>query len=189
VCFFIIFSEGSKMTSFNSSDSISSSNRENLTAWSLSTLQSKSIEEVEIFVKNELTGRHCVGWHSGLWTVYTDDGLPPAFVFTLIPNRGGQYGIDLLNACVNNIVEIESRETSSGCWSETEWPEGIDQEELASMEEEEEDEDYYDVFENHGWSHEDTQMWVWGQLLIEGGNGFRQIVACDNNGATVFRKE
>ena len=44
-----------------------------------------------------------------------------------------------------------------------------------------EEEGYYTAFEENGWDSDDTEMYIWGPILIEG-NGIRKIIIADEDG-------
>ena len=164
--------------------------KKELTAWTVSTYYKKSIEEVEYFTKDGMTIVHRTGWRSGSWTVYTNDGNPPEFKFTTVP--GGNDNIDSIdmNSCYyNNIEEVEFVETFDGCWDDTEWPDDIDEDEKTAMEEAMDENGYYDAFESNDWYHSETEMWIWGPILIEGDNDYRRIIEADDNGNVVDFKD
>ena len=165
--------------------------KKELTAWTVSTYYKKSIEEVEYFVKDGQTIVHRTGWRGGSWTVYTNDGKPPVFEFGQVPGGDGNTDSIDMNSCyVNNIEEVEMNETWDGCWDDTEWPDDMDEDEQAAIEEVMDEEGYYDAFEQNDWSHDETEMWIWGPILIEGDDGFRKIIIADENGnVTDFEEE
>ena len=156
--------------------------KKELTAWTVSTYHKKSIEEHEHFVKDGVEVIHKTGWRGGSWTVYTNDGNPPEFEFTEVPGGdGSRDSIDINNCYGNNIEEVEFNETWDGCWDETEWPDDIDEDEKAAIEELMEEEGYYTAFEENGWDSDDTEMYIWGPILIEG-NDIRKIIIADEDG-------
>ncbi len=157
--------------------------KKELTAWTVSTYHKKSIEEVEYFSKDGMKIVHRTGWRSGSWTVYTNDGKPPEFEFDYVPGgTAAKDSIDMNNCCYNNIEEVEMNETWDGCYDDTEWPDDIDEDEKSAIEETMEEEGYYTAFEENDWWHDDTEMWIWGPILIEGENGFRKIIEADEDG-------
>lgn len=157
--------------------------KKELTAWTVSTYYKKSVEEHEHFVKDGQEIVHKTGWRSGSWTVYTNDGRPPEFEFCQVPGGDGKTdSIDMNNCYSNNIEEVELNETFDGCWDDTVWPDDMDEDEQAAIEEVMEEEGYYDAFETNGWDHSDTECYIWGPILIEGDNNFRKIIVADENG-------
>lgn len=172
------------------SASVEPQEKKELTAWNVSTYYKKSIEEVEYFVKDGMTIVHRTGWRSGSWTVYTNDSNPPVFEFTTVPGgNDAKDSVDMNNCYVNNIEEVEFNETFDGCYDDTEWPDDIDEDEQSAIEEAMEEDGYYDAFEQNDWSHDETEMWIWGPILIEGDNGFRKIIEADADGNVSEVKE
>ena len=97
-----------------------------------------------------------------------------------------------MNSCyINNIEEVEMIETSDGCYDDTEWPDDIDEDERSTVEEMMEEEGYYTAFEENGWFHDDTEMWIWGpiEILDENGNRVRIICADENGNVVDFKDE
>jgi hypothetical protein len=167
---------------FGPSETKPAEEKKELTAWTVSTYYKKSIEEVEHFTKDGMEIIHSTGWRSGSWTVYTNDGKPPEFEFT-----GSRLDI---NSCyANNIEEAELVETNDGCWDDMEWPDDIDSEERSAIEEQMEEDGYYDALESNDWWSSDTEMWLNGPILIEGDNGYRRIIEADENGNVTEFKE
>ena len=165
--------------------------KKELTAWTVSTYYKKSIEEVEHFTKDGMEIIHRTGWRSGSWTVYTNDGNPPEFEFDYVPGGDGKKdSIDINNCYGNNIEEVELVETFDGCWDDIEWPNEIDEDEQSSIEEAMEDEGYYTALEENDWWQSDTEMWIWGPIVIEGENNYRRIICADENGNVIdFNEE
>ncbi|MEY3002061.1 MAG: hypothetical protein RLZZ428_436 [Pseudomonadota bacterium] len=144
------------------------------TLWTVSTYYKKSIEEVETFTKDDMEIIHHTVWRWGSWSVYTNDGNPPEFEFDGNMLNLNYYG--------NNIEEIEMNETSDGVAEEIDWPEELSDEEQEELEALIEEDGYYSALEDAGWSHYDTDMYVWGPILIEGENEYRRIIIADDEG-------
>ena len=157
--------------------------KKELTAWTVSTYYNKSITEVEHFTKDGKEIIHSTGWRSGSWTVYTNDGNPPILEFS-----GDQLDI---NSCYSdNVEEVELNETFDGCWADVEWPDDIDEDEQAEIEEAMEEDGYYDALESRDWWASDTEMWLSGPIVIEGENSYRRIIVADEDGnVTDFKDE
>lgn len=153
-----------------------------LTAWTVSTYYKKSIEEHEEYTKDGMTIIRKTGWRGGTWTVYTNDGNPPVFDFTEVPGGDGKTdSISIYDAYSNNIEEVELNETWDGCWEDIEWPDDIDEEEQERLEALIEEEGFYAI-EEEGWYQGDSATYIWGPILIEGDNDFRQIIQADEDG-------
>jgi hypothetical protein len=157
-----------------------------MATWTVSPYYKKSIEEIEYFVKDGMKIVHRTGWRGGSWTVITSDDNPPEFEFDYVPGGSDDKdSIDMNNCYGGNIEEVEMNETWDGCYDDTEWPDDIDEDEQATIEEMMEEEGYYTAFEENGWTHDDTEMWIWGPILIEGENDYRRIIIADADGNVV----
>lgn len=157
--------------------------------WTIKTHYKKSIEEVEYFVKDGMTIVHRTGWRGGSWNVTTNDDNPPEFEFSQVPGGNDAIdSIDMNNCYVNNIEEVEMNETWDGCYDDTEWPDEIDEEEQSAIEEKMEEEGYYTAFEENGWTHDETEMWIWGPIEIydEDDNLVRIIIADEDGNVIDF---
>lgn len=128
--------------------------------WKVSPSNKKSIEEHELWEKDGLIIRRITGWRNGSWIVTTNDDEEPDF------DRGDEDFIDINSACNNNIEEIEMEETVDGWYDDVRWPDSMDEEEQARLEELW-NEESYDGWEGDGWIQTDTEMLIWGDLNIE----------------------
>lgn len=161
-----------------------------MATWTVSTYHKKSIEEHEHFVKDGQEIIYQTGWRGGSWTVTTSDDNPPEFEFVEVPGGDGRRdSIDMNNCYENNIDEVELIETFDGWWAEIEWPDDMDEEEQERLQELIDEEGIYSLEDEEGWMHDDTEMYIWGPILIEGDNGVRKIIVADENGNAVDFKE
>lgn len=153
-----------------------------MAVWTVSTYYKKSIEEHEHFVKDGMEIIRKTGWRSGSWTVTTSDDNPPEFEFTEVPGGDGKRDSIDINSCYdNNIEEVELNETWDGCWEDIEWPDDMDDEERERLETLIEEEGFYAI-EEEDWYSDETEMYIWGPILIEGTDGFRKIIIADEDG-------
>jgi len=158
--------------------------------WTVSTYYKKSIEEHEHFVKDGQKLVYQTGWRGGSWTVTTSDDNPPEFEFVEVPGGDGRRdSIDMYNCCENNIEEVELIETYDGWWAEIEWPDDMDEEEQQRLQEIIDEEGICSLEDQEDWMHDETEMYVWGPIQIEGENGFSKIIIADENGKVVDFKE
>lgn len=138
-----------------------------MTQWTVSPADKKSIEEHELWEKDGMAIRRITGFRSGSWIVATNNDQEPEFEFESVPfGSPDKDSIDLNNACVNNIEEVELDEVVDSCYDEIIWPEDMDDNErdrLADLW----DDGEYSSWEDDGWVNTETQMWVWGDLNIE----------------------
>ena len=165
-----------------------------MTIWTVSPHYKKSVQEIEHWVRRQGEGRITTinGYRGAEWTVETDDGKPPVFEFTRIPEGDGRKdSINMLDCDYNNIVNVELVEMfDGGCWFETEF-------EDLTLEEEEELELFLEensIFEleerEDSWYNQETEWWIWGPIEIrdEDDNIVRIIIA-DENGNVIDFKE
>jgi hypothetical protein len=158
--------------------------------WTVSTYYKKSIEEHEHFVKDGQKLVYQTGWRGGSYTVTTSDDNPPEFEFVEVPGGDGRRdSIDMYNCCENNIEEVELIETYDGWWAEIEWPDDMDEEEQQRLQELIDEEGVYSLEDQEDWMHDETEMYIWGPIQIEGENGFIKIIIADENGKVVDFKE
>jgi hypothetical protein len=159
--------------------------------WTVSTYYKKSIEEHEHFTKDGMEIVRKTGWRSGSWNVTTSDDNPPEFEFDYVPGGdGSKDSVDINNFPGPNIEDVELIETFDGCWEDVDWPEDMDEEERERLEALIEEEGFYALEEEEGWMQSDTEMWLWGPILIEGENDFRKIIIADKDGnVTDFKDE
>lgn len=159
--------------------------------WTVKTYYKKSIEEHEHFVKDGMTIVRKTGWRSGSWNVTTSDDNLPELEFDFVP--GGDGNKDSLNMNDfpgSNIEDVEMIETWDGCWEDIEWPEDIDEEERERLEALIDEEGFYALEEEEGWDSSDTEMWIWGPIIIGDENGNQvKIVVADKNGNVIDFKE
>ena len=154
-----------------------------MAVWTVSPYYKKSIEEHEHFVKDGMEIIRKTGWRGGSWTVTTSDDNPPEFEFTFVQGGDGKKDSIDINSCYdNNIEEVELDSTFDGCWEDIEWPEDMDEDEQASIEEQMDDDGYFTALEDHGWSQDDSEAYIWGPILIEGEDGSRKIIIADKDG-------
>lgn len=158
--------------------------------WTVSTYYKKSIEEHEHFVKDGQEIVYQTGWRGGSWTVTTSDNNPPDFEFIEVPGGDGRRdSIDMNNCYENNIEEVELIETFDGWWADIKWPNDMDEEEQQRLQEIIDEEGVYSLEDQEDWMHNDTEVYVWGPIQIEGENGFSKIIIADENGKVVDFKE
>lgn len=139
--------------------------------WTVKTLDKKSVEEHEIWIKDGQTIRRVTGFRWGSWTVETSDDQPPEFDFAEVPGGDGKAdSIDMNNCCENNIENVELDSMDDGWYGDVEYPDDMSEEEQERLDELWE-EDSYDGWESDGWYLDETEAWAWGPLEILDENG------------------
>ncbi len=162
-----------------------------MAVWTVRTHYKKSIEEHEHFVKDGMMITRRTGWRSGSWSVTTSDDQLPEFEFDYVP--GGDGSRDSLNMYGfpgPNIEDVELIETWDGCWEDIDWPEDMDEEERERLEAMIDEEGFYVLEDQEGWSQGDTEMWIWGPIEIENEGGkVVRIIQADSDGDVVDFEE
>jgi hypothetical protein len=156
--------------------------------WTVSTYYKKSCEEREIWTHSDHgTMIRTNGFRRASYTVETSNDSPPEFEFDFVPGGDGKKdSIDMNNCEFNNIESAELVELfDGGCWGGTEWPDDMDEEEIQRLEELMEEEGYY-ALEEEGWMLDETEVWVWGPILIEDEEGNQvRIICADEDGNVI----
>ena len=161
--------------------------------WTVTTYYKKSCEEREIWTHSgHGTMIRTNGFRRATYTVETNDGNLPEFEFDFVPGGDGKKdSIDFNNCSFNNIDNAELVELfDGGCWGGTEWPDGMDEDEIERLEELMEEEGSYAI-EEEGWMNDDTEVWAWGPIEIsnEAGETVRIICADDTGNVIDFVEE
>jgi hypothetical protein len=126
--------------------------------WKVSPKDKKSINEHELWQKDDQVIRIITGWRFGSYFVTTEDDNPPVF-----EENDGPYetGINLYESD----YEVELDYTSDGWYTDIIWPD--------EMPEEERDriydlwlEDSYSGLEDDGWVNYDTEVWLLGEIEV-----------------------
>ena len=135
--------------------------------WKVSPADRKSIEEHELWEKDEMSIRCITGWRSGTWIITTSDNNEPKFDRTSIPFGSPDEDSINMNFCSSNNIEECQMEETYDCWySDIIWSDNLDEDEQDRLEELR-NEDSSSSWEEEGWIQTDTEMWVWGDLKIE----------------------
>lgn len=161
--------------------------------WKVSPYFKKSCEEHELYYKDGMTIRRKTGFRGADFFVETTDDNPPEFEFDFVPGGDGRKdSLNMYNLPGSNIENVELDSMWDGCWEDFDFPEEMDEDERARLEELiEESGDVYDVLENQeGWRQDDCEAWIWGPILIEDENGNQvRIIVADEDGNVVDYKD
>lgn len=161
--------------------------------WTVRTYHKKSCEQIEYFVQRNGPGRITVrdGFRWCEYNVETNDGEFPKFEFTYVPGGdGAKDSIDLNCLGGDNIETSDLVEMSDGgCWGD--WDiEGIeDEDEVERLEEFLSENGSYALEDDGEWYLDDTEVWVWGPLIVTDEEGNERIVIADDNGNMVDFKD
>lgn len=133
-----------------------------MTTWVVSTTDKKSVEEVEIWVKDGQTIKRTTGFRWGSFVVETNNDEPPEDLDPENPDGVDMYGYFSDNA--EDGAELISLD--DGWFSEVEYPDDMPEEERERLDELWEEESY-SSWEDEGWYNSDTECWFYGQLEIK----------------------
>ena len=131
--------------------------------WTVSTQNKKSVEEHELWQKDDWAIRRITGFRFGTWTVETNDDNPPVLNQYSGP---GADAINMYNYYDENVESIELEMLDDGWYADVIWPDEMPDEERERLEELWE-EDSYSAWEGDGWVNYETECWASGPLDIE----------------------
>ena len=131
--------------------------------YTVSTKDKKSVEEHELWQKDDLVIRRITGFRWGVWTVETNDGTEP--VLNQYSGPGGD-AINMYDYYDENVESIELEMLDDGWYSDVIWPDDMSDEERQRLEELY-DEEGYSGWEEDGWINYETECWAYGPLNIE----------------------
>lgn len=121
--------------------------------WRVSTINKKSVTEVEIYYKDKMELRRLTGFRWGTFVVTTEDDNPPEF----------DDPVDMYSPG----YESELVDLDDGCWSDIEWPVNMPEEERERLEARMDEEGFYILEDEEGWSLDECECWFEGPLEIE----------------------
>lgn len=134
-----------------------------MATWTVSTKDKKSVEEHELWQKDDMVIRRISGFRWGTWTVETSDDNPP--VLNQDAGPGGD-AINMYDYFEENVENIELEMLDDGWYGDIIWPDDMPDEERERLEELWEEESY-DGWEGDGWINYETECWASGPLEIE----------------------
>ena len=101
-----------------------------MATWKVTTEYKKSVEEHEFWEKDGKTIIRVTGYRWGTWTVNTSDNNPPNFNRVRNPLGNEELdSVDMNNCFENNIEEVEMESLDDGWYSETIYPDDMDDDE------------------------------------------------------------
>lgn len=161
--------------------------------WTVKTYHKKNCEQIEYFVQRNGDGRITVtdGFRWCTYNVETNDGEFPRFDFQKVP--GGNDACDSLDMNSLSGDNIENSELvemfDGGCWGGWEI-EGVSEEEEEKLNEFLEENGSYALEDDGEWYLDETEVWVWGPILVTDEDGNERIIIADENGnVTDFKDE
>lgn len=135
--------------------------------WTVSTVDKKSCEEHEIWVKDGMEIRRISGFRWATFDVETNDDNPPVFEFRSTPGGSADLdSVDMYNCCENNIENVELVSMDDGWYGDIVFPDEMSEEEQERLTELW-DEEYYDGWESDGWVLDETEAWIWGPIEVQ----------------------
>ena len=134
-----------------------------MATWNVETINKKSVEEHELWQKDDMVIRRITGWRWGSWTVTTSDDNLPEFAFDSGP---GGDACNISEEWPDNVEDVEMDSMDDGWYGDIIFPDDMSEEEQERLEELW-DEEFYDGWEEDGWVNYDTECWVWNDLKVE----------------------
>ena len=127
-----------------------------MTHWEVSTKQQKSVEEHQLWKKDNIVIRRVSGYRSG--TVIMETDMPPE-----LDQSTGPRG-DAVNV-FNCGYECELDNLDGEWYVETIWPTDMPAEECEKLDNSWK-QDCYQGWEQQGWEQQETECWFAGELEI-----------------------
>lgn len=132
--------------------------------WQVTTLNKKSVEEHEYWVKDGATIIRVTGFRWGSWLVTTDDDEEPQFNRVRNPlGNEVEDSINMNDCYENNVEDCELELLDDGWYADTMYPDDMDEEEQERMSDLW-DEDSYEGWESEGWIQTETECWTDSEL-------------------------
>jgi hypothetical protein len=125
-----------------------------MTTWVLTTVEKKSVEEIEFWFKDGKTIKRSTGFRWG--KVYCESDEKPDI------DLENPEGISVFDCGYD--FELDSLD--DGWSADVEYPDDIDEQEQERMNELW-DEDAYEAWESEGWSNDDSETWFYGPLDLK----------------------
>lgn len=137
-----------------------------MATWIIYAKYKKSTVEKEYFTKDGQT--ICIenGWRGGRFQIETEGDDPPEVDVV------NEDELDIYSFYPDGVETVELLETYDGCWMDVTWPDDMPEEEQERLQELFDEDGYYSVLEEQeGWTHDETEMWLVGPLVLEDENG------------------
>lgn len=133
--------------------------------WTISAKYKKSTIEREFWSKDGQTLYIETGWRSGSFSVTTEGDEPPEY------DVENPDDLDVYSDYPDGVDSVELNETWDGCWTDFGWPDDMPEEERERLEARFEEDSFFEVLEEEGWSQEECEMWLTGPLVLEDADG------------------
>lgn len=129
--------------------------------WRISTVEKKSCEVREIWIKDNQTIVRIDGFRWGAFTVETTDNCAPEGITADNPD-----GIDMYSYSGENAPDGAELDSMDDGWlGDWEFPDDMDEDEQQRIIDGY-DENSYEFMENDGWFNDETEAWLSGPLEI-----------------------
>ena len=126
--------------------------------WQISTKQKKSVEEHQLWQKDDMVITRISGYRWGTVNMETETDAPPELDQNEGPNGDAVNVFDCGYEC-----ELDNLD--DGWYGDTVWPDNMPTEERERLEEAWE-QDCYEGWEQEGWEQHETECWFTGELYI-----------------------
>lgn len=130
--------------------------------WTVSTTEKKSVEEREIWIKDDVTITRINGFRWGKFTVETSNDDAPEGIDPENPEGINMY--DYFGDNANDGAQLDSLD--DGWYCDWEFPDDMPEEERERITEGW-DEESYEFMEGDGWVNDETECWFFGPLAVE----------------------
>ena len=154
--------------------------------WNVKTYYKKCCEQHEFFYHDDYNSPLMIidGFRLCEYNVETNDGEFPRFEFTEVPGGDGRKdSLDMNGILGDNIETAELVEMfDGGCWGGPEWPEDMPEEEQERLQEFINENGTWALEDEEGWRLSDTEVWVWGPLVVTDDEGNERIIIADDEG-------
>ena len=145
--------------------------------WKLTNYHKKNAVEKQFWVKDGITVIKEEGFRWGVWTCESED----------------RPDIDLDNPdgyeLMSTDYDWEMEDMDDGCWVEWAFPDDMPEEEQERLQEFLDENGSYALEDEEGWSLSDTEVWVWGPLVVTDDEGNERIIIADAEGNMIDFKE
>lgn len=160
-----------------------------MATWTIKTYHKKSCEQQEYYVQRDGDGRIKVidGFRWCEYSIETNNDDFPDINFTEVPGGDGKCdSLDLNCLGGDNVESCDLVEMfDGGCWGDIEIT-GVSEEEEERLREFISEEGAYALEDDGTWYLEDTEVWVWGPLVITNDEtGEERIIIADEDGNVV----
>jgi len=129
-----------------------------MATWEVSTTEKKSVEEHELWQKDDMVIRRISGFRWGTWIITTEDDDPPEL------DQSEGPGADSVNM-YDCGYDSELVSLDDGWYGDVIWPDDMSEEERDRLDELWEEEGY-SGWEEEGWVQYETECWAAGPLEI-----------------------